>query len=239
MGDGGECVTKLSKGKVYEQTLNPQQQQDVLVALLDPIKEKGLFGIRGNHGNRIDKETGLSFDKGLCTRLGVPYMGVSTMCNLVVNRSSYDLFFHHGVDSGTSLTAKIKRAEHFSTYMSVDAFFTAHSHIAQELTPAPLYYLDNNQARVRTKMMHQFICGSAYDSRTGYADEKGYRPLLPAHLSVTFDGKMVKGIIQKNITLGGVKRSPGTYDAPDITDRILNDKFRDVIWGKQPVDIFK
>lgn len=59
MGDGGECVTKLSKGDVYGQLLSPQLQLEALIDLLDPIKDKGLFGIRGNHGHRVYKETGL------------------------------------------------------------------------------------------------------------------------------------------------------------------------------------
>src|SRR5213083_2468773 len=59
MGDGGECVTKLSKGDVYGQILSPYQQMEMLDDLLRPIAAKGLFGIRGNHGNRIYKESGL------------------------------------------------------------------------------------------------------------------------------------------------------------------------------------
>jgi len=235
LGDGGECTTKLSKGKIYEQTLSPQQQQDVLVDLLAPVKDKGLFGVRGNHGNRIDKETGLSFDKTLCNRLNIPYMGASTAFNLVVNEISYDLFFHHGVDSGTSLQTKINRAEHFTTFIDVDAYFTAHSHIAQELTPSALYYLDNNTLKVKTKMRHQFICGCAYDSRHGYAEDKGYRPLLPAHLSVNFSGR--RGSIRtKEISLDAIKRSPGTYDTLDEATKILYGKFRHIILGRDLVE---
>lgn len=193
LGDGGECVTKLSKGNIYEQLVSPGVQLDILVDVLTPIKDKGILGIRGNHGNRIDKETGLSFDKQLMTRLGIPYMGVAAALNLVVNRSSYDCFFHHGIDSGSPLASKIARAERFGSFVSADALFTAHSHIAQDMTPAPLYEFDNNAQRVRTKMRHQYICGCAYDSRTGYAEEKGYSPLLPAWLTVEFDGRIREG----------------------------------------------
>ena len=103
LGDGGECVTKQSKGDVYAQLLSPQSQQEIAVEILDPIKNKGLFGIRGNHGNRIYKETGLSFDKNLCHRLNIPYLGVSAFSNFVINRSSYDAFFHHAKDPKGSL----------------------------------------------------------------------------------------------------------------------------------------
>lgn len=210
MGDGGECVTKLSKGDLYEQLLSPGGQMEVLCDLLSPIAKKGLFGIRGNHGNRIYKESGLQFDQQLMARLGLPYLGVSTGCNLVVNRSSYDLFFHHGIDSGSPLASKIAKAEKFGGFVNADALFTAHSHIAQDLTPAPLYEFDNVNRRVATKLRHQYICGCAYDSRSGYAEEKGYPPLLPAWLTVEFDGRIREGHAVKEQRCT-VTRSPGNY----------------------------
>jgi len=193
MGDGGECVTTGSKGDIFKQLLNPQQQQDVLVELLDPLREKLLFGIRGNHGNRVYKQTGLEFDATLCHRLGMPYLDVSTFMNLVINRSTYDLFFHHGSDSGTTMRAKIAKAEHFNLFINADALFTAHSHACIEVHPSALQSCNNDVCGVETKLRHQYICGCAYDSRTGYAEEKAYSPILPAHLVVAFDGRIVEG----------------------------------------------
>lgn len=193
LGDGGECALKASKGNIYGQLLSPQKQQDLLCDLLAPVRDKGLFGLRGNHGGRVYKDTGLSFDHTLCARLGIPYLGFSAFANLVVNRSSYDCYFHHGSDSGVSQAAKIGKAEAFARFIDADAIFTAHSHVAIELQPSTIMSCDNHDMRVRTKLRHQYICGSAYDSRTGYAEEKGYSPLLPSYLVVEFDGRIVEG----------------------------------------------
>lgn len=187
MGDGGECVTKLSKGDIYEQTMSPQRQLDAVVELLEPVRSKGLFGIRGNHGNRIYKETGLEFDKALCTALGVPYKGTSTFADFRVADKNYSAYFHHGSDSGTTHAAKIAKAEAFSRFIDADLIFTAHSHVALELSPALLQYVDRSRKQVVSKFRHQYICGCAYDSRTGYAEDKGYPPLVPAWLSVEFN----------------------------------------------------
>jgi len=193
MGDGGECVTKLSKGSIYEQIYSPQEQVEILDDLLSPIKHKGWFGIRGNHGYRIYKETGLSFDSTVCARLGIPYMETQTWAHLVINRSEYDLFFHHGIDTGTTSQAKYNKAESFARYVDADALFTAHSHVGAELPAAPLLQANDRKLCVETKLRKQYICGCGYDSRTGYAAEKGYPPLLPAFIVVTFSGKTVHG----------------------------------------------
>lgn len=211
MGDGGECVTMMSKGDIWGQLIGPGGQMEILCDLFKPIADKGLFGIRGNHGNRIYKETGLQFDQQFMARVGVPYLGISAGCNIVVNRSSYDLFFHHGIDSGSPLATKIAKAEKFGTFINADAIFTAHSHIAQDLSPSALYEFDNSNQRITTKLRYQYICGTAYDSRSGYAEEKGYSPLLPAWLTVEFDGRIREGypVREQRST---VVRSPGNYE---------------------------
>lgn len=197
MGDGGECVTKLSKGHIYQQLYTPEEQCDIMEELLSPIGDKGWFGIRGNHGNRIEKETGLSFDSTLCMRLGIPYMELGTFAHLEINRSRYSLFFHHGIDSGTTHQSKINKAETFPTFIDADALFTAHSHIANNPSPAVLLYYNDVKLKVETKLRHQYICGCGYDSRTGYAAEKAYRPLLPAFIRVTFKGSIINGYASK------------------------------------------
>lgn len=210
MGDGGECVTKTSKGDIWEQLLSPQAQMEFLIDLLEPIADKALFGIRGNHGHRVYKETGLSFDHTLCSIIGMPYLGVAAFCNMLLRRSSYDLYCHHGSESGTSLNSKITKAEHFAKFIDADAILTAHSHIALGLTPAPLMQCDNNSRKVRTKLRHQYICGCAYDSRTGYAEDKAYSPLLPAYLSIEFDGRIIEGKPQ-HAQKYTIYRSDGSY----------------------------
>ena len=186
MGDGGEVVTKHSKGAVFEQLLSPQAQLEAVADLLEPVRDKGLFGIRGNHGHRVYKETGLSFDNTLCYRLGIPFLGVAAMAHFDAGETTYTAYFHHGTESGTSLRAKITSAEGLARFINADAIFTAHSHVAMELTPAPLIEADSRNRRLRTKLRHQYICGCAYDSREGYAEEKGYSPLTPSYISVEF-----------------------------------------------------
>lgn len=193
LGDGGECALKTSKGDVYTQTMSPMAQQNELVRLLTPIKDKGLFGIKGNHGNRIYKETGLDFDETLMAKLGLPYLGVSAFWHLRLgvgakNPVSFSIFSHHGVDSGVSIGSKTLKGQAFDRTFIADAILTAHSHVSMDLPPR--YYatlsLERKSEAIKWNQTCEYICGSAYDSRTGYAEEKGYPPLLPSHLVLTF-----------------------------------------------------
>lgn len=193
LGDGGECVTKQSKGDIYAQTMSPKDQQNDVVRLLGPIRDKGLFGIRGNHGNRIYKETGLDWDETLCAKLGIPYLGTAAFWHLRLRANSehpaiFSVYSHHGVDSGVAIASKVAKGQAFDRTFIADAILTAHSHIALDLPPRYYSTLANRGNNpIRWNETREYICGSAYDSRTGYAEDKGYPPLLPSHLMIKFE----------------------------------------------------
>lgn len=190
LGDAGECVTRHSKGDIFTQTLSPVQQQNELVKLLEPISDRGLFGVRGNHGNRIYKETGLDFDETLCAKLGVPYMGTAAFWHLKVKDVYFSIYTHHGVDSGVGIGTKVNKAKAFENMIDADTIMTAHSHICVDLPPRYMAHLGEPRTVVGEPIKwtetREYICGSAYDSRTGYAEDKGYPPLLPSHMVIEF-----------------------------------------------------
>ena len=208
MGDGGECVTKQSKGDVYSQKMSPMEQQNELVRLLEPVRGQGLFGIKGNHGSRIYKETGLDFDETLCAKLGIPYLNTAAFWHLKLHEGSnhpgiFSIYTHHGVDSGVTIASKATKAQAFDRTYIADAILTAHSHVALDLPPR--YYATLADTRttvgdpITWRATHEYICGCAYDSRTGYAEDKGYPPLLPAHIVIKF-----------SVSARGVKKQEAT-----------------------------
>ncbi len=205
LGDGGECTTKVSKGELYEQKLSPDEQLEAVVELLEPIRGKGLFGVSGNHDRRISKLSGLDWTKALCTRLEIPYMGIACFMRLSMlsKRPSgeragpvtYDLFWHHGTDSSSLMQGKIRAAKKLEQLVTADAIFSAHSHICLEAPPTYMACLPSKTKKICYRELRSFVCGCAYDSRiTGYAEEKGYSPILPAYLGVTFHGSARGGL---------------------------------------------
>lgn len=189
LGDAGECVTRYSKGDIFSQTLSPVQQQNELESLLRPIRNKGLFGVRGNHGNRIYKETGLDFDETLCAKLGIPYLGTAAFWHLKVKDVYFSIYAHHGADSGVNVGTKVNKAKIFENMVDADAILTAHSHVCMDLPPRYMAHLTDRATvgeSIKWTETREYICGSAYDSRTGYAEDKGYPPLLPSHMKIEF-----------------------------------------------------
>lgn len=187
MGDGGECVTKESKGSVYEQTMAPIEQWKELLRLLEPIKAKGLFGIKGNHGERIFKQSGMKFDESLMLALGLPYLGAAGFGHIQAGRNVYSTYVHHGVDSGVGTVTKINAHRKLEQIVAADLLVSAHSHIAIDLPPRYMAVLaeQGHPNPVQYLTTHGVIAGSAYDSREGYAEDHGYPPIIPSRAVIT------------------------------------------------------
>lgn len=188
LGDAGECVTKHSKGDIFNQDLNPQAQLNAAVADLRPLADanKLLFGINGNHGRRIQIDTGMDFDMLLCDMLRIPYLGVAGFLKLKMYGTYYDIFFHHGASGSISTAGKVTAGLKFNAQVEADAVMTAHTHACMAIDPQTIAVLPTSKQEIAWRSKHAYICGCAYDSRQGYAEVKGYAPILPAYVGVTF-----------------------------------------------------
>lgn len=187
LGDGAENAIMGSKGDVYAQTMGPQEQWEVLHTLLMPIQHKGLFVVKGNHGNRTYKETGLDFDGTLARALDLPYMGTAAFMRLRVGSQRYTGFFHHGGDSGVAIASKVNAAKKPEAFVNADVIVTAHSHVLMDLPPN--YRAKLGKDGVEWDTQYSYIAGSAYDSRSGYAEDKLYPPIIPSHMKIEFSGE--------------------------------------------------
>lgn len=70
-GDLGDYGLKNSKTNVYQATMQPKEQQEYIYELFNPIKEKIVSAVPGNHEERLVKEVGICPLYDLCVRWGV------------------------------------------------------------------------------------------------------------------------------------------------------------------------
>lgn len=70
-GDLADYGLKNSKTNVYQATMQPKQQQEFVYELFEPIAEKIVAAVPGNHEERITKEVGLCPLYDIAVRLGI------------------------------------------------------------------------------------------------------------------------------------------------------------------------
>lgn len=131
MGDMIECATRHSVGAgVYEQETPANDQHEQMIEWLTPLAERKLIigSHRGNHEERVYKETGYDVSKALARELKVPYLGDACWNQFRVGNQSYTIYSLHGRTGsrfdGTALLA----IERISTSFFADMVVMGHTH---------------------------------------------------------------------------------------------------------------
>lgn len=83
------------KGGHYEQTVNPSLQKEIMVHKLEPIKDKIIAIVTGNHEARSSKAGEINPTEQMAIELGIPYLGAGGRINLKLNDNEYKLHIRH------------------------------------------------------------------------------------------------------------------------------------------------
>lgn len=198
-GDLLEVATKSSVSSVYE-AKTVQEEIDLLVEELGPIRDKCLGFVASNHHNRIDKETGISLDRMLAAQIGIPFFGISGLVNITVGRSAYYIHLHHGSGGGGSEGNKVNRALKVAgNCQGCDVYLSGHTHTYSH-TPFLQRTVDRKRGLIRDVLSHSVVTGHFLDWRGSYAEKAALKPAPLGCAVVDFSGSMVGTEQQKKIS---------------------------------------
>lgn len=175
MGDMIDASNRYSVGSgVYEQ-INPQKQMEEMIEILRPLAEKGLLIniMKGNHENRIQKETGIDISKVMATILGVPYSGSACWNLLNVGGRRYSIYTLHGASGSRYEYTKLKAIIDILHNISADIVAMGHVHALSSASYIR-QYIDLRDRTVKEKKIYAILTGSYLKYDDSYAQEKGY-----------------------------------------------------------------
>lgn len=167
---------------VFDATMHPRECMDKMVALLEPIKDKILAAVPGNHEERSERVTDLNPMYDVMCRLGLDdlyradYAVLKLRCgtnNKAQNRHyTFTIILHHG--TGTSASAFKKDYEYLIGFEGADAIITGHTHWQQVGNPAK--YSINHKSNVVTIKPLTIIIVNSFVSSADYAKKKMLPP---------------------------------------------------------------
>lgn len=176
MGDLLEAGLRTSVGSsVYRQKLNPQEQLEEVIELLEPLVKEGLIlgSLEGNHELRIEKETGIAVMKVICRILGIPYLRCACWNLWRVGKEIYRVYALHGASWARFSYTKLKAVVDISHSFDADLIAMGHTHSL--IDDAQLVqYVDSRSKTVKERKKFLVLTGSylAYDG--SYVQEHGY-----------------------------------------------------------------
>ncbi len=185
-GDLMDSAIKSSIGDVYGANLQPMEQLKQCVAIFEPIRDKILAVLPGNHEARIYRSDGLDLTEIMCSQLGIAerYAPASAMLFVRFGRDRlpghhgrkvlYTIYCVHGTGGGKKEGAKLQRVVDLAAIADADIYLHSHTHMPI-VSKMSYFRTDLNNSSVQ-KVDKLFVnTGSALEWG-GYAEVQSYKP---------------------------------------------------------------
>lgn len=201
-GDMMDTAIANSVGDTYGAKLQPMEQLKLCVKLFEPIKDKILCIVPGNHENRIYKYDGIDLTAMMASQLGLAARYSSTAALLFVrfgrlnrrtaeNRKTiYTIYVAHGSGGGKRVGGKLNRLEDMANIVDADIFLMGHTH--QPAIIRNSYYrvsASNSSVQCVDRL---FVNTAAALDYGGYGETQGFRPASKANPVILLSGKEKK-----------------------------------------------
>lgn len=197
-GDQMDAAIRSSIGDVYGASIQPMEQLNQCVKLFEPVKDKTLAVLSGNHEARIQRSDGLDLTQIMCNQLGIGDRYAETGALLFIRfgriegRSwhhrpvCYTIYATHGSGGGRTEGGKIKRLSDLAAIVDADIYIHSHTHLPI-IFKQSFYRVSTANSSI-SKVDKLFINTGAMLDYGGYAEAQGYKPASIETPIIRLDG---------------------------------------------------
>ena len=197
---GGDLInngTRNSVTNIFEETMRPREQKKVMVKMLEPLRDKILCAVSGNHERRNrDVDNDITYD--IMCKLDLEHLYRENMAFVKIQignkdgaglkNPTYVLVVTHGAGGGILTGGAVNRNERFGYVLDgADCLIAGHTHKPYVTQPAKLK-IDpyNNMVTVKP---FKVVSMTSWMTYGGYAAQKMLLPTSHAPQIITLCGK--------------------------------------------------
>ena len=194
-GDLMDTAISSSIGDTYGATHQPMEQLQMCVKLFEPIKDKILCILHGNHENRVYKSDGVDMTALMAAQLGIADRYSPTTALLFIRfghdsnhnrRMCYTVYATHGHGGGRKEGGKITNLSDLASIVDADCYVCGHIHLPASFKKS--YYRTDTQNSSVQKVTKLFVSTASALEYGGYGDVQGYAPSANDYPYITFSG---------------------------------------------------
>lgn len=198
-GDLMDMAISSSIGDTYGAGLQPMEQLKECVKIFEPIKDKILCILPGNHENRLYKSDGIDITALMATQLGLMDRYTATTALLLIRvgllerkksvgrQVCYSVYATHGSGGGRKEGGKINRLTDLASIVDADCYIHSHVHLPAALKTS-YYRVDTSNSTVAL-VDKLFVSTAAKLDYGGYGDKQAYKPASKASPVIMLDGR--------------------------------------------------
>lgn len=191
---GGDLVNnniRSAVGDIFKETMSPSEQKKVMAKMLEPLRDRLLCSVTGNHERRSRKDADDDPSYDIMAKLDLEHLhrenvafvkiqlgekvkenGVRTAAK---DRPTYNLCVTHGAGGGIYTGTAVLRAERFGYVVdNMDILIVGHTHKAFNTQPGKIV-IDPRNNKVSIKPFRVISCTS-WMEWGGYAAQKMLLP---------------------------------------------------------------
>ena len=195
-GDLLNNALKTSKSDVYKETMTMEEEQDLLIDLLKPIKNKILVMATGNHEYRTNLIAGINPLKAVAYALDIKDRLVENSYVLDIGFGSYNnnqkfVYTIYGIHGGNGSGRRAGNTVNALQDMALivpNADLYIHSHTHTIINHSDMIFLHDKRTKKLKEHQRTFYNANAFLKYGGYAEQKGYRPTDRTPSVVTVKG---------------------------------------------------
>lgn len=198
---GGDLInnaTRNSVSNVFDETMRPREQKRVMAEMLQPLRERIICAVPGNHEGRSGKDADDDPMYDILCKLDLEELWRENIAFVKVQiglpekdgkkNPTYMLVVMHGAGGGIYTGAAVNRNERFGYVLDgADALLVGHSHKPFVTQPGKIY-IDkyNNQVSIKP---FKVITATSWLNYGGYAAKKMLLPASHAPQVITLFGR--------------------------------------------------
>jgi predicted phosphodiesterase len=197
-GDLMDTAIASSIGDTYGANLQPMEQLKQCVAIFEPIKDKILAVLPGNHESRVYKSDGLDITELMCSQLGIVKRYSPTTALLFIrfgkdnsNRHGrpvlYTAYVTHGSGGGRREGGKVNRLADLASIVDADIYIHAHTHLPLVFKESFFRVSGSNSSVALVDKL--FVNTAASLNYGGYGDRQGFKPASKRPPVIYLDGR--------------------------------------------------
>ncbi len=198
-GDLMDTAIASSIGDTYSAHLQPMEQLKLCVKLFEPIKDKILCILPGNHENRVYKSDGIDTTEMMAAQLGLSgkysettallfiRFGHETRRNSEGRKMVYTVYATHGSGGGRKEGGKINRLADLAQIVDADVYLCGHTHLPAVFREG-FYRVSKSNSAVQY-VDRLFVNAAAALNYGGYGDKAGFKPASKQSPVIYLDGK--------------------------------------------------
>ena len=158
----------------FDNNLNPQEQFDTIVNMLEPIQDCIVGAHIGNHEMRLYNDTSINIIKNLCKALKIPYLDSGALHHIRFGNNTYIIYTTHGATGSTSPQGKLGSVLRLRDVAEADVYAMGHVH--DLITYSQEYMKPSLKDKTLITRKRYYTTTGHYLSYGGYAAAKNYAP---------------------------------------------------------------